>query len=156
MLMIATLTFAQWEDNYYTITFEDPSMFFHINIDTINHPNNSWHIGPPTKTVFTSANSLPNVIVTDLDNSYPPSDTSVFIIKNVADGGGFEWPHTAILAGYYYVNSDTLTDFGSIEFSPDNGITWIDMINDTVLIDSTSSMYWYWNWFGTPHSCIDG
>ena len=49
---------------------------------------------------------------------------------NFADGG-FAFVHTAILSGEYYVNSDSLTDFGLIEFSPDNGTTWIDLINDT-------------------------
>jgi hypothetical protein len=38
------------------------------------------------------------------------------------------------------VSSDTLTDYGTIEFSPDNGTTWIDLINDTTY----SSSFW-WN-----------
>ena len=58
-------------------------------------------------------------------------------------GGGFEWPHTVVLAGQYFVNSDTLTDYGKIEFSPDNGTTWIDMLNDTV-------GGWYWNGYDKP------
>ncbi len=75
---------------------------------------------------------------TDTVNAYPINDTSVFIITNIARGQGFEWPHTVVLAGQYFVNSDTLTDYGKIEFSPDNGITWVDMLNDTV-----GSWYWY-------------
>jgi hypothetical protein len=58
-------------------------------------------------------------------------------------GGGFEWPHTVVLAGQYFVNSDTLTDYGKIEFSPDNGTTWIDMLNDTI-------SWWYWPEFDKP------
>lgn len=53
-------------------------------------------------------------------------------MTNIASGLGFTWPHTVILSGQYFVNSDTLTDFGIIEMSPDNGNTWIDLINDTI------------------------
>ena len=57
---------------------------------------------------------------------------------------GFEWPHTVALMAKYSVDSDSLTDYGTIEFSPDNGITWIDLVNDTTY---TSSIYWN---FGKP------
>lgn len=38
-----------------------------------------------------------------------------------------------------YNNSDSLNDYRMIEFSPDNGITWIDLLNDTEY-----SSYYYW------------
>jgi hypothetical protein len=44
------------------------------------------------------------------------------------------------LHGYYWANSDTLNDFGEIEFSPDNGNTWINLITDTVYNDN----YYWW------------
>jgi hypothetical protein len=34
-------------------------------IDTVNYHHNIWQIGKPNKTVFDSALSLPNAIVTD-------------------------------------------------------------------------------------------
>ncbi len=132
LTLIVATSFGQWlGDDFYTMNFEDTSALQHLRIDSLTNQNNLWQVGSPQKTIFTSANSAPNVIVTDTINSYPTNDTSSFIIINVATGDGFVWPHTVILAGEYYVNSDTLTDFGTIEFSPDNGTTWVDLINDT-------------------------
>jgi hypothetical protein len=133
LILIAATSFGQWlGDSYYILNFEDTFALQHLRIDTLINQNNLWQVGSPQKTIFTSAFSVPNVIVTDTTNSYPTNDTSSFIIVNVVTGGGFELPpHTVILAGEYYVNSDTLTDYGTIEFSPDNGTTWVDLINDT-------------------------
>lgn len=143
------------DDGWYTLTFEGTFEPNCLNIDTVSNPNNIWQIGNPQKTLFTNSFSTPNAIVTDLINPYPTNDTSVFIIKNVATGGGFEWPHTAILSGQYFVNSDTLTDYGKIEFSPDNGTTWIDMLNDTVLIDTINNWYWQW-WDNSEKPTLTG
>jgi len=142
IITILSTSFGQLEDNY-ELTFDNQWGLEHLFIDTMSNMNNVWQVGIPQKTIFTNAYSAPNVIITDSINSYPINDTSVFIITNVAFGQGFEWPYTVILAGQYFVNSDTLTDYGKVEFSPDNGITWIDMLNDTV-------GYWYWNSYEKP------
>ncbi len=136
--IIATSTYAQFLFDNYTLTFESPSFFNHVIIPS--YPGNKWQIGNPQKTLFTAAYSPSNVIVTDKLNSYPINDTSVFFIKNVTFGQGFVMPHTVILAGKYFVNSDTLTDFGKIEFSPDNGTTWINLITATTY---SSSIFWF-------------
>ncbi len=148
-LIVITTLFGQLEDNYY-ISFDNQYGLQHIFIDTISNPNNIWQVGEPQKTVFSSAHSAPNAIITDSINSYPPNDTSIFTITNVAFGQGYEWPHTVILSGYYYVNTDTITDYGKIEFSPDNGTTWIDMLNDTVIIDTASNWTWFWPDYNKP------
>lgn len=86
--------------------------------------NNVWQIGKPGKPIFTAANSAPNVIVTDTSNPYPINDTSSFTIIHLA-GLGWQTNYPKIdIGGWYYVNSDTLTDYGYIEFSPDKGNTW--------------------------------
>jgi hypothetical protein len=94
--------------------------------DTVSNPNCIWQVGAPQKTVFTTSQSLPNSLITDTLNSYPINDTSSFIIKHEVGWGylcyGFG---TVKLSGSYYVNSDSLNDFGLIEFSPYNGITWV-------------------------------
>lgn len=132
--------FSQYLCDQYAINFEDTSSCTkQLVIDTIANPNNIWQIGKPQKTIFDSAFSLPNVIVTDTVNSYPVNDTSLFIIKNQETNYGFVAPHTVILSGHYRVNSDSLNDYGMIEFSPDNGVTWIDLLNDTVY-----NSYYYW------------
>jgi hypothetical protein len=129
LVMFSMISFSQeyWD---YTINFEDTSQFFRLKIDTISNPNNTWQIGPPQKSIFTCAYSLPNAIVTDTIDSYPNNDNSIFNIYHLAQDG-FQWPHTVILSGKYRVDTDTLSDHGSIEFSPDNGITWVNLLTDT-------------------------
>ena len=137
----ATASFGQFFWDNYNLNFDDTLGAHHVSIDYSSNPGNIWQIGTPQKTVFTSAYSAPFAIVTDTINQYPPNDTSVFIITNIAEGMGFEWPHTVILSGQYYVNSDTLTDYGVIEFSPDNGNTWIDLLNDVAYSSYVSWSY---------------
>jgi hypothetical protein len=156
LLIITTLislnVLGQYElEGNYDITFDNIYGLNHLTIDTISNTENIWQICIPNKEAFLSAYSSPKVIMTDSLNSYPVSDTSVFYIKNIALGGGFgpENPHTVILAGQYSVDSDSLTDFGKIEFSPDNGRTWIDMLKDTV--PGNEWYYdWYWDSFDKP------
>ncbi|MBN2668164.1 MAG: hypothetical protein JXR60_02945 [Bacteroidales bacterium] len=120
-LSYSVVTYSKSYDNY-TIDFDNQYFLDRLVIDTVYNPNNIWQIGSPQKNTFVSVYSIPKVIVTDTINSYPNNDTSQFVIKYVSDElGGVQWPHTVILAGQYQVNSDTLYDFGMIEFSPDNG-----------------------------------
>jgi hypothetical protein len=99
-----------------------------IFIDSISNSNNIWHIGAPQKALLSSALSAPNVIITDTANFYPMNDTSSFILSHVADLG-FSMVNQMVISGSYAVYSDTLTDIGSIEFSPNNGGLWIDLNN---------------------------
>ena len=112
----------------YAIDFDTYCMC-NLTIDTLSNQNNIWAIGKPQKEIFDQSHSGSNSIVTGLYEKYPINDTSCFILNNIA-GCGFGWPHTVALSGYYKCNSDTLEDYGLVEFSPDNGYTWIDLIND--------------------------
>ena len=141
MMLFSVASFSQ-SSYFYTLDFEDTAALHHLRIDTVSNLNNIWQVGAPQKTIFTNAYSNPNVIVTDTINPYPINDTSSFTIVNVA-GDGFTYPHTASLIGEYSVNSDTLTDFGTIEFSPDNGTSWYDIINDTFI---TNHIYVQQHW----------
>lgn len=105
------------------INFEDVFTLPRVRIDTVSDTNNIWQIGHPDKTAFYSAHSDPNAIVTDTANVYPVNDTSSFTIIHLADGGWGGYPKVDI-AGWYSVNSDSLTDYGYIDFSPDLGATW--------------------------------
>lgn len=102
-----------------------------LYIDSVNNPNNSWQVGMPQKTTFTTSYSVPNVLVTDTVNPYPANDTSAFYIgyTTTEPSASIHWEHWD-LSFKYAVDSDSLTDRGFIEFSTDNGITWIDLIND--------------------------
>ena len=140
-LLITNSIIAQsicWFDSY---NFESKGCSDGIFIDSITNPNNVWEIGVPEKNIFSSAKSKPNAIITDRKNPYPINDTSSFVIKKIA-GWGYRFHHTATIEGYYYVNSDTLNDYGLIEISKDNGKTWYDIINNT-----TFNLGW---WFEKP------
>jgi hypothetical protein len=126
---------AQSWENDYCINFEQPEYFNHLFIDSA--AGNTWQVGAPQKLTFNQAFSQPNVIVTDTINPYPANTNSSFILKSEAIGGfyyGLEF-----FSGFYRVQSDSLNDSGMMEFSPDNGVTWIDMINDTAY-----SITFYW------------
>lgn len=132
-LLLICLNFSmaysqEWYEDY-CLNFEEPPLLDHLFIDTVNFPENIWQIGHPQKVTFNNAYSEPNVIVTDSVSFYPVNNTSAFILKNLALEGfiyGLEF-----FSGAYYVQADSLNDFGLMEFSPDNGASWIDMINDT-------------------------
>lgn len=146
LLAIVKTSFSQdWLCDNFQLNFEDTFCLKQLTIDTIYDTNNVWQIGIPQKAVFNSSFSEPRAILTDTLNPYPINDTSVFTVLNTETGGGFIWPHTVVLGGYYMVDSDSLNDYGLIEFSPDNGETWIDLINDTVY-----NQYYYWSWPGPP------
>lgn len=101
-----------------------------LHIDTVSNPNNCWEIGTPNKATFDSAYNSAKAILTKLNTTYPVNDTSSFIISHQADYAldlfGYMW-----INAYYKIDSDTLTDCGTVEFSPDNGNTWIDLLQDT-------------------------
>lgn len=123
----------------HAISFEDDSDVGYSDffIDTISNPDNIWQIGPPQKTFFNEAASMPNVIVTDTLNSYPINDTSSFIIKHQAFQGFTGWG--ASLEFNVSVQTDSLNDYGKIEFSPDNGESWVLISDDTLTYFSPSS-----------------
>lgn len=121
--------YGQFGDNL--IDFEDTISFDMLNIDFVANPSNIWQIGRPQKAIFNSAYSFPNAIVTDTLSFYPVNDTSSFIIQHYADNG-FTFPHTAGISFLYKMNSDSIVDYGIIEFSPNNGTTWINLCEDTV------------------------
>ena len=113
--------------SYWNLTFDNATSLNRVVIDTFSNHNNIWKIGHSHKTVFNTAHSSPNVIVTDTLNPYPINDTSSFTIIHIASAGwALNYPKVDI-GGWYYVNSDTLTDHGYIEFSSDHGNTWFNL-----------------------------
>lgn len=108
------------------ITFDYPNdtTFVLLEIDS-SDGNNIWQIGVPQKTVFNQANSSPNVIITDTINNYPINDTSSFTVR-------YKSFNCAGVFGKYYVDSDSLNDFGLIEISIDSGQTWINILEDSL------------------------
>lgn len=115
-------------DNY-CLNFEDTTCIRHLIIDTTVFPQNLWQIGWPQKLLFDNAASPSNAIVTDTIHPYPINNYSVYIIKNIASMGdiyGFK-----MFSGNYNIQTDSSHDYGRIEFSPDKGTTWVDILKDT-------------------------
>ncbi|MBI2968779.1 MAG: hypothetical protein HYY40_13345 [Bacteroidetes bacterium] len=115
-------------DCYY-LTFDDALTEQCIIVDTVTDKTNIWQIGRPKKNTLNSPLSAPNVIITDTINAYPAGDTSCFYIKYVIGS----WGIFSGFGGYYWVNTDTISDFSRIEISADSGTTWIDLLNDTLI-----------------------
>ncbi|MBE0646740.1 MAG: T9SS type A sorting domain-containing protein [Bacteroidales bacterium] len=112
-----------------------------VRIDTIQYPSNIWQIGQPAKALFTSAFSPPNAIVTDLINTYPPNDTSVFYVFH-----DWSWNMPFHIFGLHFMfqmNTDSTTTFGKVEVTGDNGTTWINVMEEDTIYD------FEW-WYGKP------
>jgi len=133
LLVLPLVGNCQSNITFYSFTFEDTTHEHFMYRDTVSNPNCIWQIGQPQKTVFTSSQTSPNSIITDTLNSYPINDTSSFIIKHEVGGGYLQYGVPVMqLSASYFVNSDSLNDFGKIEFSPDNGNSWILISEDTL------------------------
>lgn len=114
-----------------------------IEIDTTG--GNVWQIGPPQKVIFDSAATIPNVLVTDTINFYPPNDTSSFSFPMDP------WSSWGIFALQWKqkLDLDSAQDVGIIEYSGDDGVTWTSIFNnpflynfygyDSVNVDTTAS-----------------
>lgn len=119
--------------------FESPWDAYRANfiIDTVNCSHNLWQIGKPQKTVFDSALSVPNAIVTDTLNPYPPNDTSIFYLQQRGSYGGI-----ASISFYYQLDIDSLS-VARVDISGDMGLNWIDPIKE----DTTYMFSW---WISKP------
>lgn len=130
LVLSLSIHVIQAQDYDFCIFFDDAQYLDRVTIDSVTYPENCWQIGSPQKPGFNYAHSQPNAIITDTINSYPVNNVSVFTIMDFVLGGYYYG--LKIFSGYYYIQSDSLNDYGKMEFSPDNGSTWIDLINDTL------------------------
>ncbi len=94
-------------------------------IDTVSNPNNIWQIGD-----FNATLSTPNSIYAG-DDPLPFNDTSSFIFVHLANEA---WGcNGSVSFSGYYINQFTEgQDSIFVEFSPDKGDTWIDLLHDTI------------------------
>ena len=132
LCFIFSALFVHSQVDWGTVTFDDTTWVNYVFIDTINYPDNIWQIGSPEKTIFDESYSLPNSIVTDTIYSYPINNTSVFTVRYITPNPPMgDWEITAIQF-IYQIDADQDSDFGKLEFSTDNGQTWIDYLTDTL------------------------
>ncbi len=125
--MISMLAIAQ--PPYYQL-FDDTSSTSYYNtlkvvLDTSS--TNIWQIGPPQKTIFDSAATLPNAIVTDTINPYPSNNESSF--SYVYHRETFYYGIHAI-QWKQKLDMDAAEDGGILEFSLDGGLVWQNAFNN--------------------------
>ncbi len=130
-LLVTLIFFIAYSSNaqYYHQYFDgaDTASINSIQIEILQDSSNVWQIGKPQKTIFDSAATQPNAIVTDTINFYPINDTSRFIAKvwkNFSNWGIFalQWKQK--------LDMDTSYDGGTIEYSTDSGSTWVNVFNN--------------------------
>lgn len=125
-LSFSFTVFAQWEMN---INFEN-GLDSIIKIDTVIMPNNQWQIGTPSKTYFDSAYSPTHALITDTINPYFGPSVSRAEIKWVGYNG-FNYGQAEMYFNHKF-NTDSLLDGCSIEFSTDGGLSFTNVLNNSI------------------------
>ena len=129
MFLLVIMGFRSQGQHYFfdcQVNFEENTCFggVHLLVDTSSH-NNAWNICIPHKQVFDSAYSTPNAIVTDSAGPYPVNDTSSFILQIVFNPGCGCSP---VVGATYKMDCDSLSDYGKIEVSRDEGRNWLNIL----------------------------
>jgi len=125
-LLFSSVSFSQYFNQYFegADTSYNNSVIIHLDTST----SNIWQIGPPQKTIFNSASTFPNALVTDTINNYPINNVSSFtfgINKDTYNFGGI-----MAIQWIQKLDLDDSLDGGYIEYSLDTGNTWINVFND--------------------------
>lgn len=128
ILLVITASSARSQMTRYSQYFEGTATIT-INLDTASE--NIWQIGRPQKTIFDSAHTTPNVLVTDTVNTYPPNNTSIFTFGMNLN----TWTMWGITAVRWMQKLDMADSIhgGTVEFSLDTGKTWRNVFTDTMV-----------------------
>lgn len=115
------------------LNFDDLSAKAYFHIDTAT-TNNIWQMGQPQKTFMNAASTIPNALITDTINFYPPDNYStvnmkLFITQPITD---FFFTHK--------FDTDTMQDGGTIELSIDDS-TWHNLL-DSFYWSSNNEQVW--------------
>ena len=109
-------------------SFDTNSVY--ISIDS----NSIWEIGTPNKTILNSSYFSANSIVTDTISNYLNNDTSIFYMTFTDPWGWIPnylglYSPLEIEFNHRYL-TDSPADFGKIEMSLDDGLTWYDVLSN--------------------------
>lgn len=122
---------AQWYDFDCFIDFDSNPCWVSYKIEP-SDPNDTWHICKPNKQTFDSAFSPPFAILTDSTGPYQVNDTSSFTVQLTDYSNCWCMPS---IGASYKMDSDSLTDFGLIELSLDNGLSWNNILANDFIPD---------------------
>jgi hypothetical protein len=119
--------------------FEDNSLADHFYFDS-TQTGNLWQIGKSLKAGFSATQGL-RALMTDTSMNYPAGNVSSFYMKTInytaSPGMGTQ------ISFYQRYNTDLNIDGGTIEISHDNGSTWMNVINDPMLMASWGGLALY-------------
>ncbi len=99
--------------------------------------NNIWQVGLPSKPIFNFGYQQPRALLTDSVNAYPINNISSFQFSlincgsqwGVGCGGSYWGPYFDLV---HRIESDQGADGGTIEVSHDNGVSWTNLISDSI------------------------
>jgi hypothetical protein len=116
-----TQTYSQYFDG------ADTSLWNSVIIYIDTNTSNTWQIGPPQKSIFDSAATLPNAIITDTINPYPVNNSSNFSFG--IDPESFGWGILA-LQWKQKLDMEKGKDGGVIEFWNGLANEWENAFNN--------------------------
>ena len=126
--------------HHFDFNSEYDSSAYYFYFDTLQ-TNNIWQVGTPVKPIFNYGYYHPRALVTDTVNAYPIKNISSFqfSVLNCSDGdvdddcnGGYTNTSFDIV---HKIETDSGLDGGTIEVSHNNGISWVNLIQDTMNLE---------------------
>lgn len=133
LLLMSAKLFSQ--NVWWEITFDDANNLNRVSIDT-SIQNNIWQVGVPQKMLFNSSFSFPKALMTDTLNSYPTNSVCSFYIG----AGYYSWQTGPYFTFYYKIDCDSINDFGILEYSTDNSISFSNIRPYLSVLDSNSNL----------------
>ncbi len=129
LLFCSQITSAQAPHyQYFDGANTTPSTSIMVTIQTSSM--NIWQIGKPQKTLFSSASTTPNVIVTDTINYYPKNNVSTFTFAILNPYWPASGPFITALRWKQKLDMDQGLDGGIVEYSTNSGATWVNTLNN--------------------------
>lgn len=116
---------AQWDFSQY-FDGADTSATNALLLSIPDNSANVWMVGPPQKTLFQSAYTAPNALLTDTLYPYPTDNSSSCILTVVPE---FWWFGILAVQWMQKLDYEFGVDGGTIEFSGDGGATWDNAFN---------------------------
>ncbi len=137
LLCITAIAFSQDTPYHNDIFNIDGCSMYNNQIYSAQQSTNSssiWQVSPPLKSTIDTVRTDELILITDSINPYPINDTSSFYIKQ-DDSYNLAGENGTTISGYYWCNTDSLKDYGTIEFFLPLYGHWINLNDDTVYSD---------------------
>lgn len=135
-LLFLCFSFSSTAQDYEQYFDSDDTAWNSLLVEFDTSATGIWQIGPPQKTIFESASTVPNVLITDTVQTYPDSlnASASFYIPDLTSYVGaiaVQWNQK--------IDFDYNKDGGLVEFSSDSGLTWENALY-------SPNVYNYYGW----------